>query len=111
MQTVASANQLDQLKRGAELLVLFGGAHCGVCQVIKPKIEHVMAQRFPDISIAYVDCEQTPDICAQHGVFALPAVKLFIEGQLCLEVARSFSLQELTSRMDRIHRLWQDSKC
>ncbi len=50
-----------------------------------------------------------PGIFAQHGVFTLPVVKLFVEGQVCLEMARSFSLQELTSQVDRIYRLWQDS--
>jgi thioredoxin 1 len=50
-----------------------------------------------------------PGICAQHGVFTLPVVKLLVEGQVCLEMARSFSLQELTSQVDRIYRLWQHS--
>jgi len=109
MQTIATANQLEQMKAGPALLVIFGGAHCGVCQVIKPKIESLMAQHFPEIALAHVDCEQMPGICAQHGVFTLPVVKLFVEGQVCLEMARSFSLQELTSQVDRIYRLWQDS--
>ncbi|MBK5204110.1 MAG: thioredoxin family protein [Polaromonas sp.] len=110
MQIIATKSQLEPLKAGPALLVLFGGAHCGVCQVIKPRIESVMAQHFPEIALAYVDCEETPDICAQHGVFTLPVVKLLIEGQVCLEMARSFSLQELTLQVDRIYRLWQESK-
>lgn len=108
MQTIATAPQLELLKAQPALLVLFGGAHCGVCQAIKPRIDGLMAQHFPEITLAYVDCEQTPDACAQHGVFTLPVVKLFVHGQLCLEMARSFSLQELRSRIDRIYRLWQD---
>jgi thioredoxin 1 len=109
MQTIATAKQLEQLKAGPALLVLFGGAHCRVCQVIKPRIESLMAHHFPEIALAYVDCEQMPGICAQHGVFTLPVVKLLVEGQVCLEMARSFSLQELTSQVDRIYRLWQHS--
>jgi len=110
MQTIATASQLEHLKAGPALLVLFGGAHCGVCQVIKPRIESLMAQHFPEIVLAYVDCEERPGICAQHSVFTLPVVKLFVEGQVCLEMARRFSLQELVSQVDRIYRLWQDSK-
>lgn len=109
MQTIATAYQLELLKAQPALLVLFGGAHCGVCRAIKPRIEGLMAQDFPEIALAYLDCEQTPDICAQHGVFSLPVVKLFVHGQLCLEMARSFSLQELASGVDRIYRLWQAS--
>ena len=110
MQTISTASQFAQLKASPALLVLFGGTHCGVCQAIKPTIESLLTQQFPEIALAYVDCEQTPDICAQHGVFTLPVVRLFMQGQLHLEMARSFSLKELTSRVDRIYRLWQQSK-
>jgi thioredoxin 1 len=73
----------------------------------KPQVEHLMGQRFPDITLAYVDCEQSPAICAQHQVFSLPAMKLYLGGQLCVEVARSFSLQEFMSHIDRPYQLWR----
>jgi thioredoxin 1 len=107
MQTITTSHQLEQLTLHPASLILFGGPHCGVCIAIKPKIESLMAQDFPDIALAYVDCEQTPDICGQYGVFSLPVIKLYIEGQLSLEMARSFSLKELASRVDRIYSLWQ----
>lgn len=109
MQTLSTPSQIEQLKSQQAALILFGGPQCGVCQVIKPKIESQMAQQFPDIALAYVDCEQNPDICAQHGVFSLPVTKLYIEGQLSLEMARSFSLMELSAQVGRIYQLWKAS--
>ncbi|MDO8718485.1 MAG: thioredoxin family protein [Polaromonas sp.] len=112
MHHITSAEQLDALKQNPTapaLLILFGGAHCGVCQAIKPKLESLMAQQFPDIALAYVDCAVLPGCCAQHGVFTLPVVQLFMEGQLCLERVRSFSLQELSAQIARVYRLWQDA--
>lgn len=109
MQIIATVNQIEQLKSGQAVLILFGGSHCGVCQAIKPKIEDLMERQFPDIALAYVDCGQNPGICAQHGVFSLPAAKLYIEGQLSLEMARSFSLLELAAQVERIYRLWKAS--
>jgi len=39
MITIETQEQLDTLKQENDaLLVLFGGAHCGVCQTIKPQI-------------------------------------------------------------------------
>lgn len=110
MPTIATTTELEHLRSGPALLVLFGGANCGVCQTIKLRLEGLMAQHFPEIALAYVDCEQTPDVCAQHSVFALPFVKLFIEGQLSLERARSFSLQELTAQIQRVYEFWRASK-
>ena len=67
----------------------------------------MMTAHFPDIVLAYADCEQSPDVCAQHGVFSLPVVKLYIEGLLSLEMARSFSVKELQANIARIYRLWK----
>ena len=82
---------MDELKAAhPALFVLFGGVHCGVCQVIKPKLETLLAENFPDIAFVYFDCEQHPDIC----------------GQLSLEKSRVFSLKELAQDIDRLYRLW-----
>jgi len=109
MITISTPLQLAQLKSRPALFILFGAAHCGVCLVIKPRIESLMAQHFPDIALAYIDCGQYPEICAQHEVFSLPVTKLYVEGQLCLEMAGSFSLKELLAQVERIYRLWKET--
>ncbi|WP_296485227.1 thioredoxin family protein [Rhodoferax sp.] len=109
MQTLVSADQIEHLKATKPVLLLFGGSKCGVCQAIKPKLERLMAQQHPEIALVYIDCVESPDICAQHGVFSLPVVHLYIEGQLCLERGRSFSLVELGVVIERIYRLWTAS--
>lgn len=109
MPYITTSEQLEDLKGAPALLILFGCAHCGVCQAIQPKLDSLMAQQFPDIALACVDCALLPGCCAQHGVFTLPVVQLFLDGQLCLERARSFSLQELGAQIGRVYRLWQDA--
>ncbi len=110
MQTISSANQFDHFKSTGASLILFGGEHCGVCHTIKPKIESLMAEQFPDITLAYVDCEQSPDICGQQSVFTLPVIKMYIEGQMYMELVRGFSLMELMRQVDRIYQLWKSSE-
>jgi len=107
MQTDASCQQIEHLKSTHAVLLLFGGPQCGVCRAIKPKLEFLMGQRYPEIAMVYVDCAHSPDICAQHGVFSLPVVQLYIEGHLYLERGRSFSLVELGAEIDRIYSLWK----
>ncbi|AKH21165.1 thioredoxin family protein [Sedimenticola thiotaurini] len=106
MKTVSTLEEFQQQQRSGALLALFGGPHCGVCQALKPKLSELVASRFPEIVLLYVDCEQSREICAQQGVFSLPVVKLFIEGQMHLELAGSFSLQALASRIERAYGLW-----
>jgi thioredoxin 1 len=107
MQTHLTAAQLDGLKARQAVLLLFGAPHCGVCQAIKPKLEQLMTNNYPEMALVYVDCAHSPDIAAQHGVFSLPVVQLYIEGRLSLERGRSFSLLELDTQMERIDRLWR----
>lgn len=106
MQTNASCQQIEHLKSTRAVLLLFGGPQCGVCQAIKPKLESMLGQRFPEIEMVYVDCANSPDICAQHGIFSLPVVQLYIEGHLYLERGRSFSLVEMGAEIERIYSLW-----
>ena len=102
METILDEAHLQARMAGPALLVLFGGAHCGVCQAIRPRIEALVATRFPQISQAYVDCEQTPAVCAQQGVFSLPVLRLYVQRRLALEYGRSFSLQQVLGDVERV---------
>ncbi len=90
------------------VLVLFGGAHCNVCQVVKPKIEAMLAERFPKVKLVYVDCAAHTDLCAQEGVFSLPVVRVYFGGQKVGEWVRTFSLGQLEQAMVRPYGLMFD---
>ncbi len=96
--------QLDTLKYESDaLLVLFGGAHCKVCQTIKPQIFEKFCEKFPDLKMVYIDCELLQDVCAQHGVFSLPVVQVFFMGQKFIEEVRGFSLLALEQEIEKIY--------
>jgi thioredoxin-like negative regulator of GroEL len=102
MQQIDSVVQLENLiQTQPGLVVLYGGAHCGVCQVIKPKLAHAIEQDFSSLMSVYVDCQTTPDVCSQHGVFSLPVVQVYIDGQRFIEKVRNFSLPALLAELAR----------
>jgi len=109
MQNIIDIEILEKLKQEGALFVLFGGEHCNVCQSLRPQISTMLEQRFPEMQIIYIDCEAAPEICAQHRVFSLPAVKVYIEGMLIVEDARVFSLSNLRQRMERPYAMWLES--
>lgn len=102
MESITTELQLHERSAGPALLVLYGGAHCGVCQAIRPRIEAQMAKHFGAVALAYVDCAAAPAVCAQQGVFTLPVLRLYVQGQLTLEYARSFSLQQVWGDIERV---------
>jgi thioredoxin-like negative regulator of GroEL len=103
MKQIKNQQQLDTFKRNSEaLLILFGGENCGVCQTIKPQIEAKFTDKFPTLTMLYIDCEQLQEVCAQHGVFSLPVVQVFFMGQKFIKEVRGFSLLDLEQKIQQV---------
>jgi thioredoxin-like negative regulator of GroEL len=102
LHAITSAEDLQPLRSHPALLVLWDGAHCGVCQAIRPRLEALMAEHFAAVTLAYVDCADAPALCAQEGVFSLPVLRFCVHGQLALEYGRSFSLQQVLGDVERV---------
>ena len=97
------------LQREPAALILFGGPTCGVCAAVKPRLEALMAARFPRLFMGYVDCEASPELAAQQGVYALPVVRVYFEGHRFTERARVFGLEALAAEVERPYGLMFDA--
>ena len=111
MKQVTNLEQLLKLKNEDAVFILFGGEHCNVCHALKPKLRDLINARFPQLQTLYVDCEKSPEICAQFSVFSLPTVKVYIEGMLISEESGSFGLNELTQSIERSYSFWAEQHC
>ncbi|QXW18947.1 thioredoxin family protein [Comamonas aquatica] len=109
-QPVADEAALQQVLQQPLALVLWGGAHCGVCQAIKPRLAQQVAAHFPQLPLYSVDCAQAPAACAQHGVFSLPVLRLMVDGRVALDYARVFGLQQVLSDTQRVLQQWADAQ-
>ncbi|MCK7546650.1 thioredoxin family protein [Marinobacter koreensis] len=107
MINICSEEALSELlEANPSVLVLFGGPHCGVCQAIKPQLEKLANDEFPKLVTAYIDCQEaaTP-VCAARGIFSLPVVQLWFDGQRFAEFVRVFSMGEVRSALERPYQL------
>lgn len=109
-QPVADAAALQQVLQLPLALVLWGGAYCGVCQAIKPRLAQQAGTHFPQLPLYSVDCAQAPAACAQYGVFSLPVLRLIVDGRVALDYARAFSLQQVLTDMQRVLQQWADAQ-
>lgn len=107
MQTINSAQALQQLQATVPVLILFGGPTCSVCKSLSIKLDELLPQQFPLIESVYVDCHASPEISAQYGVFSLPVIKVYMGNQLVAERAGVFSLQQLLQDLERIYSIWK----
>ncbi|KUJ72935.1 thioredoxin family protein [Thiomicrospira sp. WB1] len=109
MEALKSADQWSQqLENSPGLVVLYGGAHCQVCQVLKPKLSQSLSEHFPKLAQLYVDCEVHTALCAQSGVMSLPVVAVYFEGQKTFEAVRTFSVGEVLAAIERPYGLFFD---
>lgn len=105
MQEVHDPAELDRHKQVA-VLVLFGGAGCGVCQALKPKLQEMLADEFPALGCCYLDCQGAASaVCAQEGVFSLPVVQVWFDGRKFAQFGRVFSLGQLRDAIERPYRI------
>ena len=108
MLNVTDLDVLQQMKAGGALFILFGCEHCNVCQTLRPQLTTMLEEHCPNMQRVYIDCEKYPEICAQHSVFSLPVVKVYIEGMLVVEDARAFSLSGLMQQIERPYVMWRE---
>jgi thioredoxin-like negative regulator of GroEL len=109
MINITDLDVLQQMKAGCALFILFGGEHCNICNSLRPQLVAMLEEQFPKMQRVYIDCEKSPEICAQHSVFSLPVVKVYIEGMLVTEAARAFSLSGLMQKIERPYVMWQEN--
>ncbi len=110
MKTVTELTILEQISTEGAVTVLFGSPHCSVCGSIRPELTAMLSRSFPEMRSVYVDCDTSPEICAQYRVFSLPAIKVYICGRLVVEEARVFSMVQLMQQIQRPYSMWSDSR-
>jgi len=106
MKSIANITLIENQSSKGALFILFGGSTCGVCKSIRPQLKAMLDEHFPEMNSVYVDCEASPEICAQFSVFSLPVVKVFIEDKLIVEEFGAFSISQLKEKLDRPYSMW-----
>ena len=107
--TLGSLGEMQDFVSGhPAAAVYFAGDGCNVCSVLFPKVAALLAQEFPRLGLARVECGRHPAIPAQHGVFSVPTLIVFFDGHEALRYARNISIGELRQALQRPYRLLFD---
>ncbi len=101
-----SIADFEQLKKTEKAFVLYiTDGTCNVGESVTPKLEKLITDKFPKLSIYYTYTSQTPELSAQLSVFTVPTVLVFFEGKLYIQKSRAFSLKELEQEIDRYYKM------
>ena len=109
MDLILNNDQFDQLlEANPMVLAYFSGPNCGVCDSLKPKVEQLVREEFPQVKYIEIPTEQTPELSARFRVFSVPVVMFFVEGREYVREARSISTAELSQKMGKIVSLYEE---
>lgn len=95
-----------ELKNNEALMVYFSGNDCGVCQVLKPKIETLFKEKFPKVKQVYISAEIFRDTAAQYNVLSIPTILVYFEGKEFLRESRLISVPDVETKISRTYDLF-----
>jgi thiol-disulfide isomerase/thioredoxin len=101
--------RLDELKelvsKKSGLLLYFTGEGCRVCHSLKPKIDALFREKFPEIERIFLDAHKQREISAYFGVFSVPTILVFLDGKEFMREGRATSLTLIEKRLSRPYQI------
>lgn len=104
-----SVNVNEMIAQNDAVLVLYGAPSCRVCGDIKQPLFDAMTNAYPNMQTIYVNCQEEQETCAQRGVFSVPVVQVYLQGQKFVEKGRVFSIAALVDELARPMQLMAES--
>jgi thioredoxin 1 len=86
------------------LLYLYND-NCAPCKVLRPKVQEMITEDFPNIEFRLINAEQYATTLAEYGVFASPTLLVFIEGKEYIRESKNISNSELHDKIERYYNM------
>ncbi len=82
-------------------LFYFTHPDCGVCGVIKPKIEELL-DKYPEIKGYNCSLADDPEIAGQLTLYSVPMLLLYIEGKEVLREGKFIVMDMIEPKIERL---------
>ena len=99
MQTIENIN--NTIKENMAVMVYFSAPTCNVCHALKPKLLQELEKNFSEFKVESVDISVEEDIAPHFGVFAIPTVLIYLDGQEFIRKSRHMSVSEVIEEIRR----------
>lgn len=62
-------------------MLYFSAAWCGPCKVFKPIMAKTAIDRANDVSVVFIDVDESPKLSAQYNIMTVPTVVTLVDGE------------------------------
>ena len=77
------------------ILVFFEAGWCGNCHIVAPTVERLAVQYRGQVEFGKLDIDENKAVPEKYGVWNIPAVLSFEEGQAVGQITGTFSREQL----------------
>ncbi len=93
----------EKIKASRGLLLYFYTDSCTACKHLRPKVEMLMRDEFPNMEQLYVRSDEYLELCAGMGVFSNPTLIAFFEGKEYVRWSKYVSTEEIRTGLERLY--------
>ena len=87
------------------LAVYFSSHGCQVCHALFPRIEQMLQQEYPAISLLRLKLDEMPELGAQMGVLSVPTLIIYLDHREAYRYVRQISVDGLRQDLARPYAL------
>ena len=96
-------NIREVISQEAAVLVYFKNDQCAPCMALRPKVEELLTDEFPEIKFIIVDSVENPELNGEFQVFANPTLLVFFDGKEYIRKSKYVSIPELKAEIGRLY--------
>lgn len=99
MNPLSTLDQVQALIRQNRLAVLYISApKCGVCTVMKPKINEILND-FDNVASSAVGIDEVPALASSYHILTAPALLIFADGKEVWRGARFIDVADFENKL------------
>lgn len=103
IDNIQTFHSVLETKRAA--LFYFAGNSCNVAEALMPKVASLIDNKFPNISLFFINMESNPDITSEIQVYIEPTILVYFDGKEFIRKSRNTGIIELEEAINRPYKL------